>query len=59
MQKLTLRCSHDDLHALADAVDKARKGSESIRVSKAALAALLLDHGKLVGLHRHELDGVL
>jgi len=58
-KKTTLECSHDQLHALHVAVDKARKGSTTIRVDRAALDALLKDQLKLINLHKHELDGVL
>lgn len=59
MKKTTLECSHEQHQAVHQAVDKARKGSTSVRVDRAALAALLRDQQKLIGLHRHELDGVL
>lgn len=43
-----LNCSQDQFEALHEATDKARKSSESVKVPRAALAALLMDHSKLI-----------
>lgn len=59
MKKRTLECTHDQLHAIYTALDKVRKGSTTVKVDRAALAALLRDQVKLINLHKHELDGVL
>jgi hypothetical protein len=59
MKKTKLECTSDQLHDIHVAADKVRKNSKTVKVDRAALTALLIDHQRLVGLHRHELDGVL
>ncbi|CAB4165093.1 hypothetical protein UFOVP823_8 [uncultured Caudovirales phage] len=46
---LTLKTTDTQLRHLQHSVNEAREGSEGIRVSKAALAALLLDHHAMNG----------
>lgn len=48
MQKFKAELSDEDWHDLAVVVDKARKNSETVKVSKRALNALLNDHGRLL-----------
>jgi hypothetical protein len=59
MNTQTLECSHEQFHELHEAVDRTRDCSETVKVPKTALAALLRDHGKLIRLHRNQLDGIL
>ena len=59
MARATLECSHEHFHEIQETVDRTRESKKTVIVSKAALAALLRDHSKLIRLHRGELDGVL
>lgn len=43
-----LKLTEDQLNGLHYAVNEARKGSEYIKVNKAALSALLIDHGAVL-----------
>ncbi len=43
-----LTCSQEQFESVHEAVDKARQSSESVKVPRAALAALLMDHSKLI-----------
>ena len=56
--RIVLECSSADFDAVHEAVERPRQNSETVKVPKAALAALLRDHGKLIRAHAHELDGV-
>ena len=58
MKRLTLTLSQSDFEALHLALDRARKGTTSVKVSRAALSALLADHSKLIRLHEGRLDNV-
>lgn len=57
--RIKLACSHEQFHAIYESLEHTRKNPEVVKVPKEALTALLRDHGKLIGLHRHELDGIL
>jgi hypothetical protein len=52
--KLTL--SQADFEAIHADLNKARKGTEKVKVSRDALAALLIDHGNLIALHRGKIE---
>lgn len=43
-----LTCSQDDFESIHAAVDKSRKTSQTVTVPRAAMAALLMDHSKLI-----------
>lgn len=49
MSTLNLHTTGEQLNALQHSVNEAREGSESVRVDKAALRNLLLDHHALCG----------
>lgn len=49
--KVKLRTTQDEWHGLHLVVHNARKGTESVKVSKAALVNLLMDHSKLLDIH--------
>lgn len=43
-----LRCPLEDLEAIHEALDRTRRTSTTVKVSRAALTLLLIDHAKLV-----------
>jgi hypothetical protein len=43
-----LVCSQDQFELLHEQLDHTRATSETVRVDRAALAALLMDHSKLI-----------
>lgn len=45
--RIDLKCSQEQFEKLHEDLDKTRKTSETVKVSRAALAALLIDHGQL------------
>jgi hypothetical protein len=45
-----LVCSQDQFEALHDELDKTRRTSKTVKVDRAALQALLMDHSKLVNI---------
>lgn len=57
--KLKLECTRDAFHSVSRSVDQTRESSHTVKVPRAALAALLRDHGKLVSTFRNELEGEL
>ena len=57
--KYALKCTTSDWYCLISAVDKAREGSDSVKVPKAALDRLLKDHSQLVNLNKDVLTGDL
>lgn len=57
--KLKLECSHEDFHSVTKAIDQTRDSAETVKVPRAALSALLRDHGKLITEFKNELEGVL
>jgi hypothetical protein len=59
VSKIKLECSNDQFHDLHDALEHTRQSSRTVKVSKEALAAMLRDQAKLIGLHRGELEGAL
>jgi len=57
-KKLTLECSHDDFHAVHAALDGARKSAQAVKVPRAALAALLRDHGQMIAAFKDQIGGI-
>lgn len=51
-----LHCTDSDWHSLAVEIDKAREGSQTIRVDKGALDRLMKDYSNLLHYHRKELQ---
>ena len=51
-----LKCSDSDWHTLALEIDKAREGTQTIRVDKGALDRLMKDHSSLLHYHRKEMQ---
>lgn len=45
---IRLECDREQYHALHVALDKVRKNSRTVTVSKDALAALLRDHARIL-----------
>lgn len=43
-----LTCSQDQFESLHEAVDKTRSTAATVKLPKAAIVALLMDHAKLV-----------
>lgn len=58
-RRVTLECSHDDLHAIYMAVEHTRKSANVVKVPKKALEALLRDQAALIAYHRQYVDGVV
>ena len=56
MRKVKLTLSQSDFEELHRVLDRARKGSTCVKVARAALSALLLDHSKLVRMFEGRLD---
>lgn len=56
MKKTKLDCTDAQFHAIHEALDKTRSTSETVKVSRAALAALLVDHSKLIDIHKGAID---
>lgn len=44
---MTEQCSQEQFEELHRALDKARRGSNIVKVDRAAFAALLMDHAEL------------
>lgn len=51
---VTLETKDGELNGLQHAVNEAREGSETVRVSKSALRHLLLDHAAMNGALRRQ-----
>lgn len=47
---IKLKLTEEQLNGLHYAVNEARKGSVKIKVNKAALSALLIDHGQVLAM---------
>ncbi len=56
--KRKIACTADDWFALANAVDKAKKG-ETVKVNRGALDRLMGDHSLFIQYHRNELEGAV
>lgn len=54
-EKIELTCTHAEFHTLLEAVDNNRK---IVRVERAALVALLADHGALIRKFRADVGGI-
>jgi len=59
MKSITLEMTHCQLHSLTTDLEKVKSSSTTVKVDKAALQALILDHGRLVRHHRAENGGVI
>lgn len=55
-KKLKLELSQRDFEELHVALSKVRRNSATVKVSVAAVAALLLDHGRLINLHEGRIE---
>lgn len=44
---ITLTCSQEQFEKIHEDLDKTRRTSETVKVDRAALMALLIDHGTL------------
>jgi hypothetical protein len=47
MASFTPKCSQDQFEKIHQQLDQTRRTSETVKVDRAALAALLIDHGQL------------
>ena len=56
MSKTKLDCTDAQFHAIHVALDKVRSTSATVTVTREALAALLCDHSKLIGIHEGKID---
>lgn len=45
--KIELKCSQEQFEKIHEDLDKTRRTSETVRLDRAALQALLIDHGVL------------
>ena len=54
--KLKLAATQADFEGLHQAADRARKGTTVVKVSRAALSALLRDHSKLLRMFEGKID---
>lgn len=54
--KLKLALGQSGFEELHQAVDRARKGTTAVKVSRAALSALLRDHSKLLRMFEGKID---
>jgi CxxC motif-containing protein len=43
-----LQCPQDEYEAINEALDKTRRTSTTVKVSRSALTKLLIDHAKLI-----------
>ncbi len=56
MSRLQLATNTDELDDLHRALDGSRESSEFVKVSRKALSNILVDHGRLVGLHQNKVQ---
>ena len=56
MRKLKLTTTTDQVDALHSVVHKTERQTTTVKVDKAALTALLLDHTRLLQWHRGEFE---
>jgi hypothetical protein len=53
---MKLELPQADFEAIHAAIDKTRRGSETVKVSRSALATLLRDHSNLIALHQGKVE---
>lgn len=45
--EIALKCSQEQFEKIHEDLDKTRRTSETVKINRAALQALLIDHGRL------------